>query len=259
MALEIGSWIEDLVATNPPGGDNLSEADDHLRLIKAVLKNHFPNMATSAGNDTITVTYTPAWTEYKAGVFVVFKAGGTNTGAATFNANAVGAISIQDNGLALRPGAITADDLFIGMIRDVGGVKTVQMLSNNRNPTLSDAIITDTSGPTLTTNVGYRGSPINTQNGAYELVLNDAGRTIYHTSGSAHTWTIPANASVAFPIGTIILLKNESGGGNVTLAITSDTLRWGSNTGSRTLAANGNASIQKMTATLWRLVGDGIS
>ena len=84
------------------------------------------------------------------------------------------------------------------------------------------------TGTPVTNSIGYLGSPINTQNGAYTTVMTDAGKTIYHTSGSAHTWTIDSNANVAYPIGTILTFINENGGGNVTLAITSDTLRWGS-------------------------------
>lgn len=47
MALEAASWIDDLVITNPPGGDTKRQGDDHLRLIKTVLKACFPN-ATKA-------------------------------------------------------------------------------------------------------------------------------------------------------------------------------------------------------------------
>ncbi len=110
-----------------------------------------------------------------------------------------------------------------------------------------------------TTAVGYLGSPINTQNNAYTTVMSDAGKTLYHTSATPHTFTIDSNANVAYPIGTIIAFENENGAGALTIAITADTLRWGSSTGSRTLAANGSATAQKMTATSWRLNGSGLS
>lgn len=48
MAIESAGFISELVATNPPGADDLSTADDHLRLIKAVLKAQFPNFTTAA-------------------------------------------------------------------------------------------------------------------------------------------------------------------------------------------------------------------
>jgi hypothetical protein len=93
----------------------------------------------------------------------------------------------------------------------------------------------------------------------YTLTLADASKHYYHVSATPHTLTIPANASVAFPVGTEIKIVNENGAGNVTLAITTDTLRWGSSTGSRTIAANGSATLLKVAATVWRLTGDGIT
>jgi hypothetical protein len=38
MALEVATTIAGLVATNPASGDPVSQADDHLRLLKTVLK-----------------------------------------------------------------------------------------------------------------------------------------------------------------------------------------------------------------------------
>lgn len=41
MALEIADYIKALVESNPPGPDPKSQGDDHLRLIKHVLKTQF--------------------------------------------------------------------------------------------------------------------------------------------------------------------------------------------------------------------------
>lgn len=43
MGLETGTYVNDLVVTNPATSDNVSQGDDHLRLIKSVLKNTLPN------------------------------------------------------------------------------------------------------------------------------------------------------------------------------------------------------------------------
>jgi len=43
MALESASFISGLVSANPPGTDAISQGDDHLRLIKTVLKASLPN------------------------------------------------------------------------------------------------------------------------------------------------------------------------------------------------------------------------
>jgi len=45
MALETATYLDSLVVTNPAGGDQLSTADDHVRLLKACLKRTFPNIA----------------------------------------------------------------------------------------------------------------------------------------------------------------------------------------------------------------------
>ena len=47
MAIETATYLTDLVSANPPGTDPLSQADDHIRLIKGVLKNTFPNLSSA--------------------------------------------------------------------------------------------------------------------------------------------------------------------------------------------------------------------
>ena len=42
MGLEAGTYINDLVVTNPLGSDQQLQGDDHIRLIKTALKNTFP-------------------------------------------------------------------------------------------------------------------------------------------------------------------------------------------------------------------------
>ena len=53
MALETGTFIDSLVATNPTATDALAQADDHLRLIKAVIKATFPSITGA-----VTLTHT---------------------------------------------------------------------------------------------------------------------------------------------------------------------------------------------------------
>ena len=52
MGLETATYIEDLVPANPVSSDNVSQGDDHLRLIKSVLQSQF----TSLGSAAITAT-----------------------------------------------------------------------------------------------------------------------------------------------------------------------------------------------------------
>ena len=43
MALETATYLDSLVDSNPAGTDDKSDGDNHLRLIKSVLQNTFPN------------------------------------------------------------------------------------------------------------------------------------------------------------------------------------------------------------------------
>lgn len=52
MALESASYISQLVATYPLGSDSKSQGDDHLRLIKNVLKTQFGSLGESAVTTT---------------------------------------------------------------------------------------------------------------------------------------------------------------------------------------------------------------
>ena len=45
MALESASYISQLVAANPPGTDPISQGDDHIRMIKDVLKTQFSGLS----------------------------------------------------------------------------------------------------------------------------------------------------------------------------------------------------------------------
>jgi hypothetical protein len=111
--------------------------------------------------------------------------------------------------------------------------------------------------------VGFRTLPQNSQSAAYTLVLADSGKHILHPSAdtTARTFTIPANGSVAYPIGTAITFINQNGAGVVTIAITTDTMRLSpaGTTGSRTLAANGSATCIKITSTEWLISGSGLT
>ena len=45
MALESATYISQLVAANPPGTDPISQGDDHIRMIKDVLKTQFSGLS----------------------------------------------------------------------------------------------------------------------------------------------------------------------------------------------------------------------
>ena len=109
--------------------------------------------------------------------------------------------------------------------------------------------------------VGFRNTPINSQSTAYTAVLADSGKTILHPAAdnNARTFTIPANSSVAYPLGTVLTFVNLKN--TVTIAITSDTmyLAGPGTTGSRTLAEYGVATAVKVDSTSWIISGNGLT
>jgi len=62
MALETGTYISDLVVTNPLGTDPKSAGDDHLKLLKSTIKNTFPAV-TGAVTPTHTLLNTVGVTQ----------------------------------------------------------------------------------------------------------------------------------------------------------------------------------------------------
>jgi hypothetical protein len=109
--------------------------------------------------------------------------------------------------------------------------------------------------------VGFRNTPVNSQSADYTLVLADSGKTIFHpvADDNARIFTIPANSSVAYPVGTVISFVNLQN--TVTIAITTDTMYLANDgdTGSRTLAEYGMASAMKVASTTWIISGSGLT
>ena len=133
---------------------------------------------------------------------------------------------------------------------------TTPVLGTPTSGNLSNCTVDGTNG------VGYINIPFNSQSAAYTAVLADAGKVIFHpsTDANARTFTIPANGSVAYPIGTAITFINMTSQ-VVTIAITTDTMYLSSagTTGSRSLAQYGSATAIKMTSTTWLISGSGLT
>jgi microcystin-dependent protein len=84
MALETGTYIDDLVITNPPQSDSLTQAAGHLRLIKSTIKATFPNVtgAISATHTELdaAATAVAAGQYLPAGAILPFAGSSTPTG-----------------------------------------------------------------------------------------------------------------------------------------------------------------------------------
>lgn len=140
----------------------------------------------------------------------------------TNNLSDLNSVTIARSNLGLTAAAVTAIGTSGATIPLLSGTNTWSGLNINSDGgqytgtaelRLSYVVTTTLSSDSA----GFRGAPVNTQDANYTLVLDDAGRMINHTTGSAFTWTIPPNSSVPFPLGTTVLL-NSSGSGAITLA-----------------------------------------
>lgn len=67
MALETGTYISDLVATNPVGTDDRSTADDHIRLLKSTIKTTFPNITGAMTSTHTQLSYLASTTGVAGG------------------------------------------------------------------------------------------------------------------------------------------------------------------------------------------------
>jgi hypothetical protein len=118
---------------------------------------------------------------------------------------------------------------------------------------IRQSVLVKETGTAAANSLGFRGLPVNAQGAGYTLVLADQGKMVTITGGV----TIPANGSVAFPVGTTLTIYNNSAS-NQTISITTDTLRLAgtATTGARTVAQRGFATLVKVAATEWVATGN---
>jgi len=135
--------------------------------------------------------------------------------------------------------AIVAGGLGVGGALNVAGQMSVKLTGSTADGTNS---------------IGYMNVLQNVQSTSYTLVAGDAGKNIYNASGSGVTYTIPANATVPFAVGTTVNFINMASGAT-TIAIASDTMVQSGTTATSTstisLAQYGVATALKVTSTSW--------
>ena len=254
------SYTSDLNASYPGATDAKSEGDDHIRNIKTALKNTFVNIAGAVTPTHTELNYVDGVTSALAGISDVATL--TNK---TLTSPKIGTSILDTNGNELFK--LTATSSAVNEL-------TYANAATGNAPTFTASGGDDNIGinfaPKGTGTVQIAGADIavetlvqNSQSAAYELVLSDAGKHILHPSAdtTARTITIPANSSVAFPVGTVVTFVNQVSAGVLSIAITTDTMRLAGagTTGTRALAANGIATAIKITSTEWLISGTGLS
>ena len=229
------------------------------------------------GADAGTLSPTPAITAYAAGQRFFWKAStNANTGAMTVAISGLSTIAMQKDRAALAAGDHVASDIYMGILDTTSTMQIMKIAdAPAASTTVAGLVEQSTSAENVTRTADDKFPsvlgvseivsviPQNSKSAAYTLVLADAGKHLYHPGADtdARVFTIPANASVAYPIGTAITFVNDTSGGVVSIAITSDVLVLSpaGTTGTRALAANGIATCIKMTATRWMISGSGLT
>lgn len=262
---DVDAAIAALVASSPAALDTLNElaaalgndanfattVTNALALKSSILgvqKSAFMVSLAGGTSDAITATYAPGITEVTDGMTLYVRAAAANGITTPTFTPAAGTIAE----MTIVKGANAA--LAIGDVAGAGHWLVLQADLTLGKWVLLNPATGITSFGTI---------PQNSKQVDYALTLSDAGKHILHpsTDASARTFTIPANAAVAFPIGTAVTFVNQNGAGAVTIAITTDTMRLAGvgSTGNRTLAANGVATALKITPTEWIISGSGVT
>ena len=117
----------------------------------------------------------------------------------------------------------------------------------------TETAVIDSAGVDVTGNVVYN-TALSAQTAAYTFVLADRGKLVTISNGSAVNCTVPPNSSVAYAVGTSIMVA-QTGAGQVTMVAGSGvTLR--SSPGLKLRAQYSSCTCTKIATDEWLLTGD---
>lgn len=202
--------------------------------------------ANGLAGTVATATTTPAIT-LSTSITGVLKGNGTAISAAT-----AGTDYVAPGTATTFTAAQTFNSTYLKLAGSTSGTSTLnaQAVAGTTTYTLPPAAGT----------LGYVNAP-QTSGGAsaYTLVLADQGNHVIFTGGSTATLTVPTNATVAFPIGTTILVVNDNSG-NLTISGAGVTFQLANGaTGNRTVATKGLATCLKTATDTWYVSGAGVT
>jgi len=132
---------------------------------------------------------------------------------------------------------------------------------NKAGDTATGLLLAAPTGSPPNNSAGYLGTIRNEQDGNYTFLISDAGKMVRANAGSGIAYTIPANTSVDFWEGAIIMVRNV-GAGTVTLTRGSGVTQTIAGSGTSkdvALAQWGLATLVQETINNWVVSGSNIS
>jgi hypothetical protein len=240
------------------------ESEDVFKLITYQDDGTTPRNTLVIANDAATFTYNTSnvLTAASTDAAAITGTGALNAGSITsgFGSIDIGADALTAGAASFTTGAFSSAVTMATTLAVTGAAtfSATLEIGHASDTTLSRA----SAGVIAVEGVNlYPSIPVTNKSAAYTAVLADANTGIRHpaSDNNARTFTIPANASVAYPIGTVLTFLNEIN--TVTIAINSDTLVFAPDgtTVSRTLEADGMATAWKVDTTRWYISGVGLS
>jgi hypothetical protein len=281
-------------SNSPSGSDNLSTADDYLRALSAITKAQVSTGAAITAAATITPDGSGQYyvVSGSTGITAIASTNSWNGRVIYLKFSSAPIITHNATSLILPGGSsitAAAGDV-AGFVQESSGnwrcifyqyasgvspapfVDSTAIAKGSSDSTKQvrfevDGITTATTRvmtvPDVDLTIGSYNIPQTSKSANYTFVLADANTHILHPSAdtTARTFTIPANASVAYPVGTVLTFVNQHSAGTVTISINSDTMRLAGagTTGSRTLAADGIATALKIDSTNWIISGTNLT
>lgn len=208
MALESTTYISGLVVTNPTSSDNISDGDNHIRLLKSTVKATFPNVAGavtgthSAINSAVTAAN--AATNANTASQIVKRDGSGNFSAGTISAaltgNVTGNVS-GSAGTASTAGRWTTART-ISLTGDVSGSGSIR---GDANASISVAIADDSHNHTIANVDGLQTA----LNGKLSTTGNAA------SSATAGRWTTARTITLAGDLSGSVSIRGDA---NVTMS-----------------------------------------
>ena len=230
MGLETGDVIADLVITNPLSTDAKSQGDDHIRLLKKVLKetlNGFAGAILVTATETGTasahvLTPTTALVGYATGTMLLYRPSNAGTGALTVNVSALGAKSVKTiMGADPTSGDVTANQPILLMY---DGTNFVLLCGS--------AFLGKTGNQTLTGNLAITGALTGTTGAFSGPVTGTTGAFSGSVTGTTEAAGDSSTkfATTAFAVGLAFSASLPSQTGNAGKFVTTDgtNASWGS-------------------------------